>query len=183
METINKYSITRRALPPGLLAVVILLAAGFTRPILNLLQEGLGQNGFRLLIGACFVIGAGIFTVRVRPWRLGVWRLCALVAVAGAGAAYAFLVPAYPEERIHLLEYGLLGYLSFGLVRTGEVSPIERFGVPLLFGILVGGCDELLQFYLPDRVGDFRDIVFNSLGTIWGVALWAVINTGKSASR
>jgi VanZ family protein len=41
-----------------------------------------------------------------------------------------------------------------------------------LFTAFVGYSDELFQKFLPYRVYDLRDIVFNSIGGIWGICLY-----------
>jgi len=97
-------------------------------------------------------------------------RAAAFLFILVLGATYALLVPAYPEERVHLLEYALVGWLAYAGLSRPE-NPVEWVAVPLLFGIFLGAADELVQFYLPDRVGDLRDVVFNSCGSAWGVFL------------
>lgn len=72
-----------------------------------------------------------------------------------------------PEERIHFLEYGVLG---FAVIKAGR-------GVffALLFTALVGGVDELIQHFLPSRVGDWRDVFMNAAGGalgVWAGRLW-----------
>lgn len=65
-------------------------------------------------------------------------------------------------ERVHFILFGIFGFLSvarFGLVRG------------TLMCALVGILDEGLQWYLPDRVGDLRDVGWNLLAGGGGVAL------------
>jgi len=163
-----------RALIPGILAIIILLGAGITRPLLTWLRNLFGAEAISFLVGGAFLLGA-IFLIKfIHPWRLAPGRRVALTAVAAAGLTYAFLFPAWPEERIHVLEYAILGWSARFLVRDAASSRLEALGVPLLFGFLIGGCDELLQFYLPERVGDLRDVAFNLAGTTWGIALNAI---------
>ncbi len=74
-----------------------------------------------------------------------------------------------PEERFHLLEFGLLGFLlSRDLVH-------KYFYWPIILGSLWGGFDELVQALLPYRVGDIRDLILNLLCVIWGVVAHRVI--------
>ena len=71
-----------------------------------------------------------------------------------------------PAERIHFLEYGVLGVLIFKA--TGKGTKQNIFAIILLFIIAV--IDELIQYILPNRVGDIRDVVMNITGGIIG--LW-----------
>jgi len=71
-----------------------------------------------------------------------------------------------PEERIHFLEYGILGFLVFKAIG----KEIKQIILALIFIILIGSIDEFIQYLLPNRVGDVRDIIMNSIGGIIG--LW-----------
>jgi len=71
-----------------------------------------------------------------------------------------------PAKRIHFLEYGILGVLIFKA--TGKEIKQNIFATILLVIIVV--IDELIQYMLPNRVGDIRDVVMNIIGGIIG--LW-----------
>ncbi len=58
------------------------------------------------------------------------------------------------EERLHFIVFGLYGYLS--------MLVLPRF-TAYIACLLLGAGDELLQWALPDRVGDWRDVQFNLL--------------------
>ncbi len=63
------------------------------------------------------------------------------------------------EERLHFLLFGGFGFFSMLLF-----PPLLALGV-LLAG---AGLDEVLQWFLPDRVGDWRDVGFNALASVGG---------------
>lgn len=65
------------------------------------------------------------------------------------------------EERLHFLTFGLYGALSM-LLFTPQVA--------VILCLLLSGADELLQFYLVDRVGDWRDVGMNSLASLGACA-------------
>jgi len=66
------------------------------------------------------------------------------------------------EERLHFLVFGAFGLVT-GRTFTGKTG--------LLLGISAAGLDELLQWALPDRVGDWRDVGFNLLSVLGGLLL------------
>ncbi|MBN1385060.1 MAG: VanZ family protein, partial [Elusimicrobia bacterium] len=39
------------------------------------------------------------------------------------------------------------------------------------FVFFIGILDEVFQWFLPTRVGDIRDVLFNAAGGLWGVVL------------
>jgi len=74
---------------------------------------------------------------------------------------WAWRLP-YPEEKVHLFEYAVLGFLAARCFR----SPWKA----MLFVFLAGVGDEVFQYFLPERVFDLRDIFLNTVsggGGVW----------------
>ena len=72
-----------------------------------------------------------------------------------------------PAERVHFIEYGLLGFLvtkAIGKLNWMTIS------IALLFVTSVGAIDEGFQWMLPNRVGDLRDVIMNGVGG--GMGIW-----------
>jgi VanZ family protein len=103
----------------------------------------------------------------------------------------AFLISALPEERLHFLTYGLAGWLlcwslEAWLVKIYSAKPSEKMNLlmawllPCFLVWLAGGVDELIQWWLPNRVFDIRDIIFNGTAGMTGIALFA---TGSRKSK
>lgn len=80
-----------------------------------------------------------------------------------------FLRMASPEERSHLLEYGVVALIIDEALseRARNGSPVPR---PALAAIaaasLIGTVDELVQLAIPSRVFDPIDIGFNALAAV-----------------
>lgn len=72
-----------------------------------------------------------------------------------------------PIERIHFIEYGLLGWMTCWAVESRK----SRFFTALLFISLIGVLDEGIQWILPMRVFDWRDIWMNMIGGNLGLFL------------
>ncbi len=75
------------------------------------------------------------------------------------GALAVYMDYLRPIELTHFLLFSLLGWLSakaFGLF----------WGCLAMLGVATG--DEVLQYFLPDRVGDLHDIIINSLSGFLG---------------
>lgn len=87
-----------------------------------------------------------------------------LVADVVGGAAvlyYPFFFPLV-EERVHFIVFGLFGFVSM------VVFPPR---VAWVVCLAMAGGDELLQWWLPDRVGDWRDVAVNSVAGVGGLML------------
>ncbi len=76
-----------------------------------------------------------------------------------------------PAERMHFLQYGVLGYLIAWAVRP-RFSGIGGFALIILLGATIGLGDELIQWVLPRRVFDWWDVSYNLIGTTIGATLF-----------
>ena len=63
------------------------------------------------------------------------------------------------EERVHFIVFGSFGFLSM-LVFSPKIAISLCISVSVL--------DEGLQWFLPDRVGDWFDVSINSLASVAG---------------
>lgn len=73
-------------------------------------------------------------------------------------------------ERMHFIEYGLLSILMFRALRHN----LKDKSIYLWSGIIVfclGFLDEGIQYILPNRVYDSRDVIVNGLAGVLGLLL------------
>ena len=70
-------------------------------------------------------------------------------------------------ERIHFVEYAVLGLL---ISRAVNVRTLYGIIYTSCLVTLIGAVDEIIQWFLPNRVGDMRDVFMNSVGGLSG--LW-----------
>ena len=70
-------------------------------------------------------------------------------------------------ERIHFIEYAVLGLL---ISRAVNVRTLHGIIYTSCLVTLIGAVDEIIQWFLPNRVGDMRDVFMNSVGGLSG--LW-----------
>jgi VanZ family protein len=132
--------------------------------------RGLLSAHFDLVINtglAAGVVGALLAGVsRIREHRAARYTLL-LVAVALAAVDAVANATGSAEsnavERFHFIEYGLVTWLFFRAVqpREGEVADASTLLLPLLAGLLVGTADEAVQWYVPGRIGELRDILID----------------------
>ena len=71
-------------------------------------------------------------------------------------------------ERIHFIEYAFLGLLISRTIKVINLRSIIYAGSLVT---LIGSVDEIIQWFLPNRVGDMRDVLMNSFGGLSGVWL------------
>ncbi len=156
-------------------AVLILAYAPWARLIQEWLRMNLGGTGMKYLMTGLFILGGAFLAFAARLWRRPAKNLLLLGALFAAGLIYSLCLPL-PEERVHLIQFGLLGVLAYPSFKGEQETWWKTIWVPLLFVSSIGVADEVFQWFLPDRYFDLRDILFNALGGIWGIAICIVLN-------
>lgn len=148
-STLGLASTVARTLPDDLAAVVFLL--GMFVVALTVLTQGL--------------------EVRLRGIEVA--------AVLGISIAYLFVFFRMTlAERSHLIEYGVVAIFIYEAL-TERASQGRRVPVPFLLAILmaslVGVLDEGIQAFLPKRVFDPTDMLFNFLASLMAVCASAAL--------
>jgi len=104
------------------------------------------------------------------PWANVAW----LSGIAVVLVVWTRSLMGQPEEAVHFLEYGVLGVLLFRALRLHIPDP-GVFVAGALLGTIVGTVDEILQWMVPSRYWDFRDLVLNGGASVLvQIAVWRV---------
>ncbi len=142
----------------------------------ELLDRGLFDGAFIL---AFFMIWAAILTQGLRSRPGGVE-----ISVAfGVAAVYLMVFARLGiPERTHLFEYSVVAVLIHGALKE-RVAGGRRVPLPALLAIfltsLVGALDECIQEFLPSRVFDTFDILFNVLAAVMAVTASVVLGWAR----
>ena len=163
------------------LAVVVAIYStlGLARTLAGVLrEEGVLVASFALgmlLVGATVLVQG----LRRRPGA-------AEIGIAlGIGAAYFMVLVrmALPEERTHLIEYGVVAvFIHEALkerVEQGRPVPIPAL-IAVVAASVVGVIDECVQAFLPSRVFDPEDILFNVLAAMMAVTSSVALSWARS---
>jgi hypothetical protein len=142
--------------------VAIYSTLGPARTLVDALRErNLLRLSFVLVLLTVVVVIAGRWVKKRPGWgEIGV----------ALGVAFAYLVAfvriGSPEERTHLIEYGIVAVLIHQAlqerVRNGRRVPAPA-ALTVAVTALLGLVDEGIQAMLPSRVFDVRDVFFNAL--------------------
>ncbi len=139
---------------------VIFCTIPFARKFGDIIKEHIG-HGFFLFATVAGVIAAGILaftTLRRRSLPLSAygWLLGILTVFIG----YAYYLRHIPVEPIHVLEYGILGLLVYRAL-VHRIRDYSVYVIAMLIVGLIGVIDEYIQWVIPSRVFDLRDIRTN----------------------
>ena len=105
--------------------------------------------------------------------------------VGSLAAVYLYLLRYlchYPADRVHFAEYGLLAYLLRRAFRL-DVSSAKAYIYGLLCAAGFGVLDECIQYMLPNRVFEVRDILTNVLAAALGLLVVALVIRPDSRAR
>jgi hypothetical protein len=162
------------------IAYVLLIygTSGWMRSLSTFARQLAGDSLGPLMTAALGLVLAAVLTAIfriVRPHRL----LPYLPIVLGYGLALFWL--AIPEERFHLLQYGILCFLCDRAL-PASLRGWRRHLLVIALVCLAGIGDELIQWLRPNRVGDLRDVIINTVAAILAQALIAT-SAGSSTHR
>ena len=121
-------------------------------------------------VAVSIAVALVVAVVRIRDRRAQ--RHGAILLAVALGTAYALwnaqgIAEVDAVERVHFVEYGLITLLFYRVWRpSGDAS---MFVLPMLAGIAVGTLEEWLQWFIPGRVGDMRDVFLNGVAIICGL--------------
>ena len=163
----------------GVVVAGIYLSLG----LVNILAEWAAGTG---LDAGLFLLGTGLFVAMAVSQGLQQKPTTAEMVVAlGVTAVYVLgaVRLVSPVERSHLVEYGVLAILIYvALLERNDNG--GRVPAPALMAIgmamLLGVIDELIQWFLPNRVYDPVDIAFNVIAAVMGVGLVVIVREVRS---
>ena len=149
------------------LIIFIFTSTLFANKAVEVIDKFTGGKGVEILLVLSVVtLFAALCIMRSRP-ILHDKKAVILIFAVLSGIILAWQIEN-PAERVHIIEYGLLGWI---LSRDLAADCIKTSCMikALLLCIIVGTIDELLQYILPYRIFDVRDIIFNGMGGFWGI--------------
>jgi VanZ family protein len=164
----------------AVVSALLVLGAPFIGQVRTALRAAAGDRFAALMAAVVVVIvAAAVLTAvaRIRDrWRE---RLTALAAALALGVGYALAArTGNPEvdavERFHFVEYGIISALFYRAWRpAGDMTVLV---MPLLLALLVGTVEEWLQWFIPARVGELRDVLLNLFAIVCGLLFSAALD-------
>ena len=169
----------RRFVLATAVACTLVLSAPYVGQARSLIRQAF-PGRFVLVVGASIAalvaaaLVAGIRRIRDRR----AVRYGAIATALTVAALYAYdnageNPDANVVELFHFVQYGLITFLFYRAWR-----PLADLGIvilPALAGLLVGTAEEWWQWFIPNRVGEVKDVLLNLVaigtGLIFGLAV------------
>jgi VanZ family protein len=159
-------------------SLYIIISSSFMRYILNLIRSFINNNNEMMGNFIWFLFGLiFIFITVIAVMKKRLLSLLLSLAVLSLIVLYASFI-SIAEERIHLIQFGLLG---FSISRDNlENGGFKGYIYAVFWCFIIATADEIFQYFLPSRIGDVRDVLFGFLGGLAGMVLYlSVIKIGK----
>ncbi|MFH1655182.1 MAG: VanZ family protein [Candidatus Omnitrophota bacterium] len=160
-----------------LIGFFIVISASFMRQLMNVIYSQIGKPGAATALGIFFVLIFLFVALRLARMPLEAWRKVIFFIVCALGLYLSWQLKIV-EERIHVLEYGLLGYLVTRDLLKNTFS-FKSIAFIILTITIFAFLDEGFQYVLPYRVWELRDAGLNLIGGLWGAALFFIKNQLK----
>ena len=157
-----------------LCALSIFLLVPLARTISNFVKAywNVSLFGYSVLIVVFVVLLLSLYLLWHRLKIRSVSQYLWLAAVAVVYVFFTLKLWRRPEEAVHFLEYGLLGFLLFKAFRH-HIHDKSVYIAAFLLGAMIGLFDEILQWMVPLRYWDLRDVGLNALSVgLFQVAVW-----------
>lgn len=74
------------------------------------------------------------------------------------------------EEKIHFFEYGILAFLIYRAFII-DVKETKAYIFSIILVFILGWVDEIIQYLLPNRYYELRDVLMNAAGGMMGLIL------------
>jgi hypothetical protein len=168
-----------RAYSPAWLAAAVVASGALilAAPLVGQLSAFVGDaapGNYALVLGigvggaALVAVGLAMFTVRERRRERYAWIALALALAIGYGfVARTGVADVDAAERFHFVEYGVLAVLFYkAWQRSSDGALIV---LPVIAGFIVGTLEEWLQWFVPGRVGEAKDVLLNLISVAAGV--------------
>jgi hypothetical protein len=156
------------------LGAYIIVSASFMRQVWEFLDKMIGAQSLRTIcIFINLLLGIALL-LYINKSHLSALRFRVAIIIVGFAFYFAWRQP-YFVEKLHVLEYGLLGWLAVrDLRRHSGINIVKPILFSLLFVLVIGGLDEGFQKLLPYRVGEIRDVITNLISGLCGIALYLI---------
>jgi len=157
----------------GIGVLAIYATIPFARAVRNAVGDSIGSESF-LMVSVILVLAAGYPAIkslrkRNQPLTAQLW----LIVVLGVFLAYIYHLRDIPEEAIHVAQYGILGLLVYRAL-THRMRDVGIYLAAALIVGVVGIVDEYIQWLVPSRYFDLRDLITNFVsGALAQLAIFA----------
>ena len=162
----------RRWMLAGIWTGLIYSTLYIMRPVCEFLKQ-YTRFSFCINAGMAF-FAVFIVLIFVRKKYIRKMSTYFLLFLVMAGYFLGMTLLSIPEERLHFIEYGVLAFLIYRALIPDFKNGLSYFAAFVITSF-VGLGDEGIQYLLPNRYYQLKDVCLNSAGAALGLAFIYVI--------
>ncbi|MFV1976101.1 MAG: VanZ family protein [Candidatus Scalindua sp.] len=144
------------------------------RPILNFLKATL-KSYLNLSVGVMFLIILSLVLVHIisnrEHYSVNQYLWFSFISCLYGLVLY---ILELPEEQFHFIEYGILSALIY-VALTHDINNKSIYFLSAIVVFVFGTIDEVIQWVLPNRCFDIRDLIMNGIAGILAQLLIAMV--------
>jgi len=154
-------------------SAALILSGPALGAVRSAIRDAFAAGTYRLILNAGVAVAAlalvGLALSRLRTRRTMRLVLIASAIVVAVVSAIATASPSASQnavERFHFIEYAVVILLWYRAVKTAATAPdgasdLSVLVVPAFAAVVVSAGDEWMQWFVPERVGEWKDILLN----------------------
>lgn len=141
----------------------------FTIPLARTFQaffvSNLGESFFGYFVLGSIVAALGLSILFIKRFSALKPSAVSYFWLTGIAAVYMYFTIRLwemPEEAVHFIEYSVLSYFAYKVLRQ-HVNDNSIYVSGLMIVLFIGTLDEVIQWLVPGRYWDIRDVWLNFL--------------------
>ena len=144
----------------ALWTLIIYLTVPFARPVAEWIVRNLGIVFFFYIAATAGIVGLIFVVITLYRRRLPISCYLWLTGITITFVAYAYQLREVPADVIHLVEYVILSVLVYRAL-LHRIQDYSIYLVAMIIVAIIGTVEECIQWIVPSRVFDLRDIQTN----------------------
>ena len=161
------------------IVLVVFLSSLFAQQIWLWLINIFGRNQIILFSCSIFTLFILIFLAQKIKQGHKKRKILYTAILVITGALLSLKIELF-AERVHLFEFGLLGWFVAKDFSRSKALQSRILIRTLVFILFISSADEFLQQLLPYRVGQIRDVLFNLCGGLTGWIIYLLFYSRKA---
>jgi arylsulfatase A-like enzyme len=143
---------------------------------------GYTQGRIDMLGGGVTILALVFFMGMVFARKLHFFSVAGLLALSSVYIWLLLQLGTSPAERLHLAEYGLLSFFVYRALVL-DLNPKKALLLAWAIVIVLGAGDEMVQWILPTRVFEWKDVGLNAVSGGLGLLIVAILHRDSSSKN
>jgi len=159
----------------------VFVSIPYARVVRDFIADNFSRNFFGYFVFAVIAAGflSAVFFITTGSITKNKKKYLWLGCVTAAYCYGTLKLWKCPEDAIHFITYGVLSCLLFRAL-SFHIQDISIYFTASLIVLFIGTVDEVIQWFIPDRVWNYKDVGVNCLsGFLIQIGIWQGIQPSR----